>query len=57
MKVVEEFMQQGKAILPDMEAHLINLACEDTMEVLGPELILPLIQQRLDGMQAYAVCL
>ena len=48
-------MQQSKAILPDVEAHLINLACSDGMEVLGPHLILPLIQQRLDGMQACKV--
>ena len=48
-------MQEGKAVLPDMEAMLINLACDDSMEVLGPHLILPLIQQRLDGMQACKV--
>lgn len=57
LKLVEDFMQESKAILPDMEAMVINLACDDSMEVLGPHLILPLIQRRLDGMQACAVCL
>ena len=42
LKLVEEFMQESKAILPDMEAMVINLACDDSMEVLGPHLILPL---------------
>ncbi len=50
-------MQQGKAVLPAMQALVINSACDDSLEVLGPHFILPLIQKRLDGMQAYAVCL
>ncbi len=57
LKLVEDITQQGKATLPHLEALVINLARDDSLEVLGPHLILPLIQQRLDDMQADAVCL
>lgn len=57
LKLVDDITQQGKAALPHMEALVIYLARDDSLEVLGPHLILPLIQQRLDGMQADAVCL
>ncbi len=57
LKLVEDIMQQGKAALAHLEALVINLARDDSLEVLGSHLILPLIQQRLDGMQADAVCL
>ncbi|KAL0020066.1 hypothetical protein WJX79_000254 [Trebouxia sp. C0005] len=54
LKLVDDITQQGKAALPHMEALVIYLARDDSLEVLGPHLILPLIQQRLDGMQADA---
>ena len=57
LKLVKHVMQQGNAALPHIEALIINLARDDSLEVLGPHLILPLIQQRLDGLQADAVCL
>lgn len=57
LKLVEDIMQQGKAAVPHLAALVINLARDDSLEVLGPHFILPLIQQRLDGMQADAVCL
>ena len=44
---MEQRQRQGQAVLPFLEAYLLNLACDDPSTVLGPQLLLPILQQRL----------
>ena len=55
LRQAEDFVQQGTAILPHLEALVINIACQDSMDRVGPDVYLPLVQARLDDTLAHVV--
>ena len=44
---IEKRQQEGRAVLPFLEAYLLNVACDDPGVIIGPHLVLLLLQQRL----------
>jgi len=46
---VEKRQEEGHAVLPFLEAHLLSLTCDDPGTIIGPQLVLPLLQKRLDA--------
>lgn len=47
-KVVDKIIEEGRAVLQLLEMHLVNVACNDPGAVIGNQLILPMLQERLD---------
>lgn len=50
IKRLEECQQEAWAVLLLMRNHVINVVCDDLGRIIGPQLALPLVQARLDGM-------
>jgi hypothetical protein len=46
--------EEGCAVMPLMEAHVVNTACSDPGAVLMPHLILPMLQREIEGQAAAA---
>ncbi len=46
---VEKRQEEGRAVLPFLEAYLLSLTCDDPGTIIGPQLVLPLLQERLDA--------
>jgi len=46
---IEKRQEEGRAVLPFLEAYLLSLACDDPGTIIGPQLVLPLLQKRLDA--------
>ncbi len=46
---VEKQQEEGRAVLPFLEAYLLSLTCDDPGTIIGPQLVLPLLQERLDA--------
>lgn len=44
---IERRQQEGCAVLPFMEACLLNLACDDPGVIIGTHVLLPLLQKQL----------
>ncbi|DBA83929.1 TPA: hypothetical protein ACH3X1_006429 [Trebouxia sp. C0004] len=57
--LIEKRQEEGRAVLPFLEAYLLSLACDDTGTIIGPQLVLPLLQKRLNAKEAaqYNTCL
>lgn len=47
LKLIAKRQQEGQAVLPLLEAYMVNLACDDPCTVLGPQLMLPMLRKRL----------
>ena len=47
LKLIGKRQQAGQAVLPLLEAYMVDLACDDPGTVLGPQLILPMLRTRL----------
>ncbi|KAL0037732.1 hypothetical protein WJX77_009967 [Trebouxia sp. C0004] len=47
--LIEKRQEEGRAVLPFLEAYLLSLACDDTGTIIGPQLVLPLLQKRLNA--------
>lgn len=45
---------EGLAVMPLMEAHVVCMACSDPGAVLLPHLILPMLQKEIEGKAAAA---
>ena len=48
IRTIENILDEGKAVLQLLEMHLVNVACNDPGAVIGNQLILPMLQERLD---------
>lgn len=46
---VDRKLEEGRAALHHLEMHVINVACDDPGCVIGSQLALPLLQERLDS--------
>jgi len=46
---LEKRQEEGRAVLPFLEAYLLSLTCDDPGTIIGPQLVLPLLQERLDA--------
>jgi len=46
---VEKLQEEGRAVLPFLEAYLLSLTCDDPGTIIGPQLVLSLLQERLDA--------
>lgn len=46
---VDKRLDDGRAALHHLEMHVINVACDDPGSVIGSQLALPLLQERLDA--------
>lgn len=49
LSAVEKRQEEGRAVLPFLEAYLLSLTCDDPGTIIGPQLVLPLLQKRLDA--------
>ncbi len=49
LKQVEKRLEDGRGALQHLEMHLINVACDDPGAVIGAQLALPILQERLDA--------
>ncbi len=47
LRQIEDRQQEGRAVLPFLEAYLLNLACDDPGTIIGAQLVLPFLQKRL----------
>lgn len=47
LKLIEKRQQEGQAVLPFLHAYMLNLACDDPGTIIGPQLVLPMLQERL----------
>lgn len=45
----EKRLNDGCAALHHLEMHMINVACDDPGAAIGAQLILPILQERLDA--------
>lgn len=48
-KAVEARLEDGRVALQHLELFLLNVACDDPGAAIGTSLVLPLLQERLDG--------
>ena len=48
IKAIDKIIDDGRAVLQLLEMHLVNVACNDPGAVIGNQLILPMLQERLD---------
>ena len=49
LQEVDRKLEDGRAALHHLEMHVINVACDDPGSVIGSQLALPLLQERLDA--------
>ena len=49
LRRIDKQLEDGRAALQHLEMALINVACDDPGAAIGGHLILPLLQERLDG--------
>lgn len=49
LKSVEKKLEDGRVALHHLEAFLIHVACDDPGAIIGAQLALPLLQERLDA--------
>lgn len=49
LRAVERRLEDGRAVLAHLEGALINVSCNDPGAVVGQQLALPILQERLDG--------
>jgi hypothetical protein len=49
LKSVEAQLEEGRVAVQHLELFLLNVACDDPGTVIGSQLLLPLLQDRLDG--------
>ena len=46
---MERRLEDGRAVLAHLEGALINVSCNDPGAVIGQQLALPILQERLDA--------
>ena len=49
LRAVERRLEDGRAVLAHLEGALINVSCNDPGAVVGQQLALPILQERLDA--------
>lgn len=49
LKATDKKLEDGRAVLHHLEMHLVNVACDDPGAIIGSNLVLPLLQERLDA--------
>ena len=49
LRAVEKKLEDGRAVLHHLEMFLVNVACNDPGAAIGANLVLPLLQDRLDA--------
>jgi len=49
LRAVEKRLEDGRAVLAHLEGALINVSCNDPGAVVGQQLSLPILQERLDA--------
>ncbi len=54
-KVFENHLEEGCAVLPLLEAQIVDAACNDPGAILLPHLILPMLRAKLETEAAEAV--
>ena len=49
LKATDKKLEEGRAVLHHLEMYLVNVACDDPGASIGANLVLPLLQERLDA--------
>lgn len=49
LKSTEARLEEGRVVLQHLEMFLLNVACDDPGAATGTQLVLPMLQERLDG--------
>jgi hypothetical protein len=49
LKAIEKRQEEAKVVLQHLEMHLMHMACDDPGSLIGLQLALPILQERLDA--------
>jgi hypothetical protein len=49
LKTTESRLEEGRVALQHLEMFLLNVACDDPGAAIGTQLVLPMLQERLDA--------
>lgn len=49
LKQTDARLEEGRVALQHLEMFLLNVACDDPGAAIGTQLVLPMLQERLDG--------